>query len=803
MHRCRSFVLALFAIGAMIALSGCLGKSTSSTGIGNVKSISLNPAGNFSLEIGSSQVFSASALDGNNHAIPGVDIQFIVSALPGSTAPAPISMTSNGNACAGTWDATQALCSPGSSGIAIVTATANGVLSPQAIVYVHQHIDAIKVTQAKTVPPTYDCFSQGQTWLYQGTAYSNGLDITNTVGQLNWEATNSGVLTMNTNPPQPIPLPLNQVQITAESPGITQLSAFVSGTTSSSIPITTCLVQYVRLQAAGTTSSTVNVGTGSAISLQATAVDTLGYPLTRPPLTWISSNPEVVSFSSLTTNTGTNSAAAHMSAGGADLSASCSPPTCNIGVLPGTPNASAMPAYVFASEGPASPLNPNQAYGAISVIVSPNGSTPTYNAWAATDGCDPDNTGVTNGCSSVMFNVTPTTSNGTNPIGASVLLPRTPNSIMFNHQSRIYIGSDQGLMYVDIGSAPSATLVSPVSTPCQVSLCGVVKAISNDGKQVVVADTVSTTHQVYIYNAGASSGGTTVTDLVLPEVATAAAFSPDESKIFILTGSGTMYVYSTVDALAPVTLPASESSGTDAVFSPDGSFAYVAGSNGTSGSVSAFSTCALPGMASVELGSPVVTSGSPAQLFPFPNLQTGSEFITQNVLVFEPPSVQILTAEFTQVSLPLSQYVCNPPVLSSLTVGPANYLGEGNFTPVYANLVDDGTKMIIVARFIPAVLIYDVASGTIDDQIQLPGSYDPRSASASNDGSEVFVAACDQYPNNDPGQPCSSGAVYAVNTTTDYVQRVPYINNTTNNMCSGQGEGAPICFPDLIVIKPQ
>jgi hypothetical protein len=32
---------------------------------------------------------------------------------------------------------------------------------------------------------------------------------------------------------------------------------------------------------------------------------------------------------------------------------------------------------------------------------------------------------------------------------------------------------------------------------------------------------------------------------------------------------------------------------------------------------------------------------------------------------------------------------------------------------------------------------------------------------------------------------------------------VPYINNTTNNMCIGQGAGAPLCFPTMVAIKPQ
>ena len=64
-------------------------------------------------------------------------------------------------------------------------------------------------------------------------------------------------------------------------------------------------------------------------------------------------------------------------------------------------------------------------------------------------------------------------------------------------------------------------------------------------------------------------------DLIIPgETATAAAFSPDQLKVFILTNTGNMYVYSTVDALTSVPIATSV---TDVKFSADGSFAYVAG----------------------------------------------------------------------------------------------------------------------------------------------------------------------------------------------------------------------------------
>jgi hypothetical protein len=350
-------------------------------------------------------------------------------------------------------------------------------------------------------------------------------------------------------------------------------------------------------------------------------------------------------------------------------------------------------------------------------------------------------------------------------------------------------------------------------------LCGSVLAISNDGKQVVVSDNVSATPQVYIYNSGATSGTSPVTDLILPNVAAAAAFSLDQSKIFILTNVGTMYVYSTVDALAPVPIP---SSGAAAAFSADGSFAYVAGGVGSAGSVSAFSTCALPGVPSTQVGTSAAIQSAPLQIFPSPNLGTvdhvvGSEtlpFISQNLLVLEPPNIQILNAQFTQTPIAMtqplpahSQLTCNPPDLYSLVTSPTLYnLGAGNFTPVYASLVGNGSQMIIVARHIPAVLIFNVASGTTTavHLLDNPNSPDPLSASASSDGSQVYVAACDQYPNNDSTMPCAAGSVHIVNTISlgDF-QQVPYINNTTNNMCNNLGGNATLCIPDLVAIRPE
>jgi hypothetical protein len=806
MHRCSPGLLLTLVITFVVALTGCLGKSSPNPGGGGVKTVTLNPGSNFSIDVGGTQFFSASATDANGRPVIGVSIQFVVvSGNPNASA--PLSVASNGSACAGTWDPTATMCTPGTPGIAIVTAVIEGVSSPPTTVYVHQHIDSIQITQAETQPPPNDCFSQGQTWLFQGIAYSSNVDITNTVGPMNWSSSNGGVVTPIPFVPPNQPSVLNQAKTTAKSPGITNLFASVSGTTSNPFPYTTCLIQAIHLQIGGQSQAgnSITINNGGSVSITATAIDTLGVIVPSPPLTWSTTNPEVAAFSTTTNSTGINSATARANLGGATVFASCTPPTCNIGVLP------ALPIYAsncLPTDNPPCTLpNGTKAYGTISIDVTSSSKPPTYTAWAATTDC-----GNNLGCSSAMFSVTP----GTTPIGFIISVPRTPNSMMFNHVSaaRVYLGSDQGLMYVDVtASNPSVVQVSNASTPCNVSLCGKVLTISNDGKFVVVADTVSTPSQVYIYDG--STTASTPVDLIIPgETVTAAAFSPDQLKLFILTSTGKMYVYSTVDALTSVPIA---TTATDVKFSADGSFAYAAGALVPGKSISGVATCdaqpthaAAPTPPNFDF---VTTPGIPLQIFPSPD--------AQHVLALDPPYIDIFTTSDTQHALPDGQFACNPlpqppfkdidPTVNFPQTAQSFNLGQGSFTPIYAQLVADGAEMIIVARHLPAVLLFDVSSGlTSSVQLARPGfaDTDPLSASASTDGSQVYIAACDQYPDNDQTKPCAAGSVHIVNTVSGGdLQQVPYANindNNNPNMCNNQGgTNPPLCLPNLIAIRPQ
>ncbi len=869
MHRCGSGPLLTLAIALVAAFTGCLGKSSPNSGNGGVKSISLTPGSQISIETGGTLGFSASATDALGHAILGVNIQFVVESGSPNAA-APLSVASNGSACAGNWDSTVTICSPGNPGIALVTAAANGVSSTATWVYVHKHVASMKVVTAETQPLQYDCFSQGQTWLFQGIAYDDSnppVDITSSVGPMTWSSSNNGVVTAT---PYVNPLQtnvLNLVQTTAKTPGITQLFATVGETTSAPYPYTTCLIQSISLQigSQGEAGNSITVNSGSGVSITATAVDTLYHvaiadntALTNPPLTWSTTNPEVAAFTTTTNSTGSNSVTARANLGSASITASCTPPTCNIGVLPGLP--------IYASDG----LLPNgtMGYGAISVNVTSTSKTPTYTAWAATTGCKDQA-----GCTSALFPVTP----GTNPIGTIISLPRTPNSMMFTHASspRVYFGSDQGLMYVDVtGTSPSVVQVSNSSTPCKVSLCGKVLTISNDGKLVVVADTVSVPSQVYIYNSG--STGTTPVDLIFDnpafpgETATAAAFSPDQLKLFILTkfqapapaGTyiGNMYVYSTVDAftLVPPLTPGNTATfatpANAVISSADGSFVYAAVQQPVPaappalpvpGFVSGFANCDTPAT-SVLTDVPIA---DPLALYPLPTLQLDSKgnptevVLALDTLIPPPPppppavappppptTVDMFGVNVEQNPLLDGQFVCTPPSVGLDTHFPQTSvdLGQGNFTPIYSQLVNNGEEMIVVGQGIPAVLLFNVSNGTTSPVPllgspatgcpQCAGNSMPLAASASTDGSQVFVAACDQYDQTTKPPTCTAGSVHIVNTCGALAcnvppslpqgdfQQVPYvdINNVNNpNMCNDQGTNAPLCLPNLIAIKPQ
>ncbi len=195
----------------------------------------------------------------------------------------------------------------------------------QPIVFVHPPIDNISVVGVLPdgVQVQEPCLSQSQSMTVEAHAYSQGTDITASVGPFTWSANNPSVVTLTPLPNNAFHFATNQATATANTPGITYIYASANGVSSSSFqqpqltnsqgagsPVldffATCPVQNIALElgAAGSGRTTFNVPKGSTSGSQtviATVTDIMGNSslpntvggivLSKIPLTWTSSQP--------------------------------------------------------------------------------------------------------------------------------------------------------------------------------------------------------------------------------------------------------------------------------------------------------------------------------------------------------------------------------------------------------------------------------------------------------------------------------------------------------------------------------
>jgi len=652
-------------------------------------------------------------------------------------------VANNGTACAGTWDSlsTPQICTPGPVGVADVTATSHGISSPPTTVYVHQHIDKIVISAIPgQTPPSGPCFSKGQIFNYQATAFSRGLDITASVGAFTWQALTADVATV-TVPTASAPvsgLVVGQAQVTAHTPGTTSLFASASNVNSQTLDFTTCPVQSIALAITGSSNS-VNVTSGSGKSITATVLDSQGNTISGIPLTWCSSQPATVGAGGSTTNncsTNSNDALSFTTskAGGGTVIAACTPPTCNIGFQP------ILPIY---------------PESVIDVAVAPASSTTTTTAasttvYVSSTGVSPSgNCGSTSGCVSTVI---PITVPG-NTVGTAITLPATPNSLIFDRQgAKAYLGTDlgffgsRGMMQITPGSPPTVSEFKSVT--------GKVLTGSPDGKKVIVSDTVSTPNQVFVFDT------TNNTSIILPIAgATAADYSPDNLKAYILAGS-TLYVYSTLEPLKTIALGAPA---TDVSFLANGAFAYLAG--GIASGVTVHTTC------TDALSSTVSTPAAPAFLKSLPN--------ALQIIAVDPPGVDIISVNTTPIG-------CSPAI--SNTVQSFN-LGQGSFIPKQLILSQDGARAYVIAGNLGSVLVFNIGNQT-SSAIPLAGDAIPIQASLTADGNLLYIAAADDKVHVLDTQ--AGGDIQQISFPID-------ASTLTGGFCNGV---TFTCTPDLIAVKP-
>ena len=747
------------AVALVVGLTGCSSTNpTKTTNFPTPANISLSPANPVSLDAGSAtQTFTASPRNSTNTAIT-TPVTFF------SSNTAVLTIAASGLACAGTWDSLTApqICTPGPVGVAQVTARSHGVSSPPTTVYVHQHIDKIVISPVTgQTPPTGPCFSKGQSFNYQANAFSRGLDITNTVGPFTWQSVNNDVTTLAiaTDSAPVTGLVTGQAKVTAHTPGITSLVASNGNVNSQPLDYTTCAVQSITLAVNGSTTNSINVTSGSGKTVTATVVDTQGNTITGLPLTWSSSNPASVSA--------TSGSIATPQAGGATVIASCTPPTCNIGLKP---------------------LLPIYPEGAVDVVAAPTSTTTTttttptvYVSSTGFSSSPAGNCATTVGCVSLLVPI----ASPNNTVGTAVVLPATPNSLLFDRQgAKAYMGTDysffgsRGLMKITVASPPTVSEFKSVT--------GKVLTISPDGKKVVLSganpnavpvpgsNAPPPATQVIIFDTTTNSA----TTLNIPG-ATAADFSPDNLRVFIAAGSN-LYVWSAQDALKkiPLTAPAK-----DVSFSPEGAFAFVAGGSSSS-SVTAWSTCGLTS----ALTNNVVLPAVPLFLKALPrdavNLAdpptTGSATTITSVLAVDSPGIDLFRVARAPTGCASTA--------SSGTATPFN-LGQGSFVPIQLIVSQDAARAYVLASDRGSVLVFNIDNQT-SSAIPLSGDAIPIQASLTPDGSRLYIAAAD-------------GQVHILDTQNGGdVLQISFPTDPTTFQAGLCGDVPFTCNPDLIAVKP-
>jgi len=818
MRRFRSG-LGLVAIISMWSITGCGGHAPAGQSPFAAR-VNLTPSGNSSVQLGSFINFIASAQNaaGNN-----VSTTFTFASNDTSI----FNVAPNGAGCAGRWDAAFTTCTPGGTGVVQVTATAQGgPSSPPTFVFVHPPVDNITVTGVLLdgLPIQEPCLSQGQAMTIEAHAFSQGSDITASVGPFTWSVKDSGVVTVAPLVNSAYNFPTNQATARAAVPGLTQIYASASGVSSSSfqqpqlldqsqnpIPVVfdffeTCPIQNITLELGhvGSQQTTFSVTKGSSETIIATVTDVMGNSsllnsgngivLSKIPLTWTSSQPAVVPVSTGCTLSCT---ATPSSPGAGSVTASCSPPTCNIGFPQSPPVLSStqcaqyfpkscqafIPLPVYASPLPLQcPTCPLRT-ASISGVAA--GATSASSILATSLGCADEPPAM---CTTGIYSF----STAKAAAGTATGMPTSPNSLLFDLTGdKVYMGSDFGAQMIN----PANFGTQNGAFTALGTVTGKILAISTNGNVAVFSDALHSPNQVYVVNASnPTSPSVTALDI---SGASVAAFSQDGLKTFIFgfdsNGNPNLYVYSTSQALQVIPLPP-QTSVNSIVFSTNGAFAYVVEPSlgGGGPAVSVYNTCdnqpftdTATTLHDIPLAaSPIAFKALPDGLHLLALESNGTiEYITASIIRIPVPTL-------TEPPTPATS-IC--PMSVGHTKLPPISLGQGTIQPINFFVSADATLLYVVASDRSSILVYDFSTTAVTG-IQLVGSGNPTPVSAdmTADASTILVAATD-------------GMVHELSTApggSDLVQLAfPNLANFLNPFCTFTPASGP-CTLGFVAAKP-
>ena len=787
MSRLGSGGITVIASSLICLCFGCGGGvSTAPSPVVTPAIVALSPQPDASLETGGVLSFSAQAQDsGANPITPSPLISFV------SSNPSVVQVAASGLACAGKWDSltNPQICTPGPVGTAVVNAVSAGVSSAPATVHVHQHIDSIVVTpvpgQTPTPPPLPDnvcsqpvpvfntCFSKTKTFNYQAAACNRGNDITSSVGPFNWGAFNQSVATVSTTATG---LLIGQSQVTAVNPGMTNIFAAVAGVNSPPVQFTTCPVKSISLTVGNTTQTSFIEASGTQ-SLTTTVVDSTDTEITGVPLTWSTS--DAAAFTASGTSTGS---AAAVKPGSATIIASCLPPNCNIGF---SPSRAIYPENV------------------ITATATGTGTAQNTTLWLASTECgvlNPTTQVVTNSDDCISTIVPIDTATGIT--GAGTNLPVVPNSIQFDRQgSKAYLGTNSGrLGTVGLSIVTPASTSSAATTASLPSAPGKVLAISPDGKNVIVSDTVDTPNQVFVVTSSATAASLPITG------ATAADFAPDSSKAYIVAGNN-LYVYSPTEALKKITYTDPVRSVT---FLADGAFAYLAGGSAPK-QITVLKTCDNQPAFDDDHNSQDIPSPSIPALTAVPIFLKASSD-NKRIFAFNTSGIDFIDVTtmgkpFPTATVSATAAGCEPPAPSATPPLPGGLptvinefkpqlssfnFGQGTFTPTQFIVASSGTRAYILASDLSNIIILNSDSQP-PSSIQLSGNSVPLRASLSTDGKTVYVLARDTVT--------KVNSIHVIDTTINTDINQILLSQSLCHPRTGVG-GTFTCNADLIAVRP-
>lgn len=779
--------------------------------------VNLNPAGAYSVTLGSYFGFTASA---NNSSNGGVGATFTYTSSDTSI----LNVAPNGVACAGHWDAAFATCTPGNTGIVQVTASALGANSQPTFVFVHQPIDniVVKGILQTGIPIQEPCLSQSQTMTVQAYAYSQGADITSSVGPFTWSANNTSVVklvpivTPFISNNQTFYIATNQATATAVTPGITQIYATASNVFSTTFqqpnlnapnpaPITfdffeTCPIQNITLEL-GPAGSQQNGQTSFISPKGATQIvtpiltDVMGNSslpnpnsqivLSKIPLTWTASQPGVVAT---TTNCATATCTITTpSAGAGTVTASCSPPTCNVG-FPEVPPA-LTPASLATCASYVKTLQfgltsceqfiPLPVYSTVPITGIVTGAPGTTTAVASSVDCQNEPSNPNPICTTSIYSI----STSKAAAGTATPMPSSPNSLLFDLAGdRAYIGSNFGALTL----SPANLNSSNQAFASLGAVEGTVLAVSPNGNSAIFSNPGG--NEVFIAGSGAP--------IVLTIFnASTAAFSPDGLKAFIFgfdtNQNPTLYIYSTQEALQAIQLPANTTVNSIA-FSDNGAFAYVAEPNlGSLGgpAVTVYNICNNQVATGLNSLNQIVPQTIPLSNPPvtFKALQDGVHFVALG----ENGNIDYITATVT--GIPAAKLGSPATSICPMTVAHTNQtfnLQRGSIHPINIFASADGSQFYIAASDSASILVYSFDTRAVTG-ILLQGNATPLSADISVDSSTIMVAGSD-------------GQLHEITTANggnDVVQiQFPPLPNYLNPFCTFNPSGP--CKFDLMAVRP-